>query len=87
MKETTFSIADDVIFNKNLGWKEQNEDGDVVPASILVVDANIGYNLFRAGTDFEFIDWCIDREASIEACIEMARKEIARHEINQSKRD
>ena len=87
MKETSFSVADDVIFNKNLGWSEYNEDGDHVPASIIVVDANIGYCLFRVGVDFEFIEWCVDREITIENCIDIARREIARHEIEQSKRD
>jgi hypothetical protein len=78
---------DDFIFTKNLGWKEIDEYGDEVDAMIIVLDANMGYNIFRLGEYCELIDWIIDREEALEYAVDLCRKEISSHEFGEMTKD
>jgi hypothetical protein len=75
------------IFSKNLGWKEIDEYQDEVDVMIIVVDANLGFNIFRLGEYCELLDWMIDREEALEYAVDSCRKEIAFHEISEMGKD
>ena len=75
-------------YQKALGWKEYDNDGDLMQASITVVNVKWGYSVFRHGNDSvqhlyfstilsEAVEWAVDR----------ARKEIADHELKQVERE
>jgi|GEM_PF-3209345 len=73
---------------KSLGWNEFDETGDKVVSAIAVLDIDIGYAVFRFGSEgrkllyhtdciSEAVEWGVDR----------ARQEIADHEIKQVKKE
>lgn len=69
----------------NLGWKEPDQDGDMVSAAIFVYDINIGYAVFRQGGDPSprLIYHSLDLGKTVEWAVDRARQEIADHEIKQ----
>lgn len=76
-----------LIYCRHLGWSEYDEEGDKVPAMITVVNATIGYNVFRVGQDLYHLEWFHSREDAIDWAVDRARQEVAEHEVRQSERD
>ena len=75
------------VYTRNLGWIEIDEHGDEVEVMILVLDANLGYNVFRLGEYCELLEWYINREEALEYAIDISRKEISHHEIKEMGKD
>lgn len=75
-----------IIYRRCLGWNEFNQDGNSVPAMILVCDANIGYTVFRAGNYLELIEWFMEREDALDFSCDLSRRDISEHELRQSER-
>ena len=80
-------MNNDFIYTRNLGWNEVDENGDEVEVMIIVLDANLGYNIFRLGEYCELLDWYLSREEALEYAIDTSRKEISYHEINEMGKD
>jgi len=80
-------LAPYVVYKRDLGWFEYDQDGDSVPACIVVVEANIGFNIFRIGQSLQFIEWFYYREDALDYSCDLSRQDIAEHEIRQSERD
>ena len=80
-------LNNDFIFTKDLGWFEIDEYGEEVEAMILVLDANLGYNIFRLGERCELLEWIVNREEALEYAIDVCRKEISHHEIKEMGKD
>ena len=75
------------IYERELGWSELDEDEERIPAMIIVVDANFGYNIFRIGSDCELLEWFIDREDALDFAVDGVRKEISLHEFGEFTKD
>jgi len=86
MTETS-RFNDKCVYIRPLGWKEYDDDGDCVPALMIVVDAQIGYNIFRVGQELCHLDWYYRREDAIEYAVDRTRWEIAQHEVQQAERE
>ncbi len=72
---------------RELGWREYDSDGDSIPVTIMVVDASIGFNIFRFGQDVMHLGWTIMKEDAIDWASEYCKKEISAHELRQAERD
>jgi len=75
------------IYSKHLGWSEYDEEGDSVPATIVVVKAFVGYDIFRVGEQIYHLDWYGPKECAIEWAVDRVRQEVAEHEMRQAERD
>jgi len=75
------------IYARPLGWHEYDNNGDRVPVVIAVVDAVVGFNIFRLGEDCEYLNWLFSREDAIDWAVDKQRSEISYHELQQLERD
>jgi len=73
-----------VLYWKDLGWTEWNGSEDE-EASIIVINANIGFNVLRLGYQVVFLGWYKSPEEAIEYAVDFSRKTIAHHEIECEK--
>ncbi len=78
---------DKFVYSRELGWNEYDSEGDLVPAMIVAVDAQLGYNILKIGAECKFIEWVEDRDEAIEIAVDKARNEISIHEMRQLERD
>jgi len=75
------------VYSRSLGWNEYDEDGDSVPAMIVVVPAFLGYDIFRIGQIVEHLGWHPVKEDAVDWCVDRCRVEVADHELRQAERD
>ena len=67
-------------------WTEYNQEHEENKnVAIIVIDANIGYNVFRDGKYMEIIDWFEELEDAIECAVERAFFEHSKHEVQEQK--
>lgn len=74
-------------YERDLGWREFDEDGDSVPAVVAVVEGGLGYNVFRLGQHCFHLEWFDRREDAIDWAVDRSRQEVAEHELRQSERE
>lgn len=79
-------IENKSVYARSLGWHEYTEEGDRIPAGIVVLNATIGYNIIRIGEEIEMIEWYNGREDAIDCAVDHCRSEIAAHELRQAER-
>lgn len=70
-------------YQKELGWKEFDDEGDSSPVAITVLDVDWGYNVYRNTTHLEFLHWTPKLSEAVEWAVDRARNEINAHEIQQ----
>lgn len=70
-------------YQKELGWKEFDEDGDSSPVAITVLDVDWGYSVFRNTSTIQHLHWTHNLSDAVEWAVDRARNEIAEHEIKQ----
>jgi len=69
-----------------LDWQEFNvNDEEFKDVAIVVIDANIGYSVFRDGRTLQQIEWCQHLEDAIETAVERVRYEHAINEMQHEK--
>lgn len=75
-----------VKYSRFLGWEEYNEEEEAYKdVCIVVVDANVGYNVFRDGAFMQVIQWEFELEDALECAVERVQYEHANHEILNEK--
>ena len=74
-------------YSRELGWCEYDEDGDYVPAAIIVVAAFVGYDVFRVGQEICHLKWSEDKEDSVDWAVDRCRAEMSDHELRQAQRE
>jgi len=74
-------------YSRALGWHEYDDDGDRVPALVVVCDDFLGFNVFRMGHELEHMGWYLCREDAIDLAVDRCRQEVSNHELRQSERD
>lgn len=78
---------DKFIYARELGWDEKDDDGELIPVMIIVVDANLGYNVLRLAYFCELLEWFSDREDAIDYAVDSCRMEISKHEYDEFTKD
>ena len=67
-------------YQKPLGYKVLDEDGDRVNVHITVLDVMWGYNVYYHGETTKMIGWFRKSCEAVEFAVDTARKMIAEHE-------
>jgi len=78
---------DQFLYARELGWCESDEEEEAIPVMIIVVDANLGYNVLRLGEYCELLEWYSCREDAIEYAVDSCRMEISKHEYDEFTKD
>jgi hypothetical protein len=84
---TTAPSKPEPVYSRSLGWCEYDEDGDSVPARVVVVPAFIGFDIFRIGQNIEHLEWYPVKEDAVDWSVDRCRVEVADHELRQAERD
>ena len=71
---------------RELGWKEFDEEENETDVLIFVLDIDYGFAVFRQGNETNLLHYSRNIHEAIEWAVDEARKQIAAHEIRESKK-